>query len=69
VRRSTGLKQGLGDGVYADFDGYCFVLTTENGLPKADPSNTIVLEPDVLTAFDRYRAWVKDEQELPDGTN
>jgi hypothetical protein len=34
----------LGDSIYASFDGFNVVLTTENGL---EPSNTIVLEPQV----------------------
>jgi len=45
------VKAYLGDSVYADFDGYAVVLTTENGL---GPSNTIVLEPEVIAALDRY---------------
>lgn len=46
-------KTYLGDSVYAEFDGFGVVLTTENGLPT-DPSNKIFLEPDVLTAFVNY---------------
>lgn len=38
-------KTYLGDSVYLAFDGYNFTLTTENGY---GPSNTIVLEPEVL---------------------
>ena len=38
-------KTYLGDSVYAEFDGYGVVLTTENGM---GPSNTIVLEPEVI---------------------
>jgi len=47
----TNLKDYLGDSVYADFDGYAFVLTTDNGL---GPSNTIVLEPQLIDALNRY---------------
>lgn len=47
------LKDYLGDSVYADFDGYAVTLTTENGKPN-DPSNLIVLEPDVIAALNRY---------------
>ena len=50
------LKDYLGDSVYADFDGLSIVLTTENGY---GPSNTIVLEPEVLMALDRYRERLK----------
>lgn len=39
-------KTYIGDSVYLDRDGYGrIVLTTENGM---GPSNTIVLEPEVL---------------------
>jgi hypothetical protein len=44
-------KVYLGDSVYADFNGYGVVLTTENGY---GPSNTIVLEPEVIEALSRY---------------
>ena len=46
-------RQYLGDSVYADFDGFHVVLTTENGLP-GDPSNTIYLDPHVLAALGAY---------------
>lgn len=44
-------KTYLGDGAYAEFDGYGFWLTTENGIAV---TNRIYLEPGVfkaLTAF------------------
>jgi hypothetical protein len=45
------MKHYLGDSVYAEFDEWNrLVLTTENGLPT-DPSNIIVLEPEVLNAL------------------
>ena len=53
-------KVYLGDSVYADFDGYGIVLTTENGY---GPSNKIVLEPEVLDALDLYRKSWRDELE------
>ena len=46
-------KLYLGDSVYVDYDGFAFVLTTENG---GDPSNTIVLEPAV---FENLRIYVE----------
>jgi hypothetical protein len=46
-------KQYLGDSVYADYDGYHIVLTTENGY---GPSNTIALEPIVYEALMKYAA-------------
>jgi hypothetical protein len=51
-------KDYLGDSVYADFDGYHIVLTTENGYHD-DPRNQIAMEPQVLSALDRYRARLK----------
>ena len=46
-------KTYLGDSVYADFDGYHIILTTENGYPD-DPRNRIALEPQVLSALNNY---------------
>lgn len=45
-------KTYLGDSVYAEFDGYAITLTTENG---HGPSNTIVLEPEVLRRLIDYK--------------
>lgn len=50
-------KAYLGDGVYADFDGYAVVLTTENGISV---TNTIVLEPEVYEALVAYRQHLED---------
>lgn len=44
-------KTYLGDSVYASFDEYHVVLTTENGM---GPSNTILLEDHVIAALMRY---------------
>ena len=44
-------KTYLGDGVYVDFDGFAFVLTTENGI---EVTNTIILEPEVYDALVRF---------------
>jgi hypothetical protein len=46
-------KVYLGDSVYVSFDGWGFILTTENGLPH-DPSNRIYLEPEVLSSLNKY---------------
>lgn len=43
-------KEYLGDSVYAEFDGFGIVLTTENGGGR-EPSNCIVLEPEVYHAL------------------
>jgi len=44
-------KRYLGDGVYADFDGYSIILTSENGVQILD---RIYLEPDVYNALTQY---------------
>lgn len=44
-------KVYLGDGVYAAFDGYHVVLTTENGY---GPTNTIALDDYVRDALFAY---------------
>jgi hypothetical protein len=58
-------KTYLGDSVYATFDGYHIVLTTENGIPD-DPSNTIALEPGVLQSLAKYKAECFREQQEPE---
>ena len=45
------MKVYLGDSVYADFDGYYVVLTTENG---GSPSNIIYLDPSALEGLRQY---------------
>ncbi len=49
--QSTPHKQYLGDAVYADFDGFFIVLTTENGVSA---TNTIMLEPGVAKKLGEY---------------
>lgn len=44
-------KTYLGDGAYAEFDGYAIVLTTEDGIRA---TNRIVLEPEVWSALSRF---------------
>jgi len=53
-------KQYLGDSVYAEFDGYHVILTTENGLPD-DPSNRIALESQVIAALNNYVQFIKEK--------
>lgn len=43
----------LGDSVYAQFDGYHVILTTNNGYPD-DPRNRIALEPEVLASLNKF---------------
>jgi|688.fasta_scaffold2269023_2 hypothetical protein len=61
---SKPLKDYLGDGVYADFDGFAFVLTTENGVSV---TNTIVLEPQVMSALARYTNRIADMLDAEEG--
>lgn len=53
-------KAYIGDSVYAEFDGYHIVLTTNNGYGA---SNTIAIEPAVYQALKQYaqRIWGKQE--------
>lgn len=50
-------KEYLGDGAYADFDGYHVVLTTEDG---RSIQNRVCLEPEVLHNFEQYVQRLKD---------
>jgi hypothetical protein len=51
------MKDYLGDAVYAEFDGWCIVLTTEDGISV---TNTIALEPAVVHALEAYIRRVKE---------
>lgn len=53
----------LGDSVYAQFDGYHIILTTNNGMGA---SNIICMEDSVLEAFDRYREQLAAKLAAPD---
>lgn len=53
-------KAYLGDGVYAEYDGFAIELTTENGIEK---TNSIVLEPEVITSFINYVNRIIEEQD------
>jgi hypothetical protein len=44
-------KVYLGDGVYAKYDGWNVILTTENGMFS---TNSIYLEPEVVRALQLY---------------
>jgi len=52
-------KEYLGDSVYVELDD-CggIILTTENGF---GPNNTIVLEPEVVVALNRYVESLRQE--------
>lgn len=51
-------KDYLGDGCYADFDGFGIILTTENGI---ETTNQIYLEPEVLAALNRYNERMREK--------
>jgi hypothetical protein len=53
-------KKYLGDGVYAEFDGYFVALTTENGVSI---TNTIYLEPDVYGNLCEFMNRLQDKEE------
>lgn len=52
---SENQKVYLGDSVYASFNGFHIVLTTENGM---GPSNEIFLEPQLIDLLIKYRNQV-----------
>ena len=56
-QNSMKYKQYLGDAVYANFDGYYIILTTEDGIRT---TNTIYLEPQALKALNSYTAWLQN---------
>lgn len=58
------MKTYLGDGAYVEFDGFAFVLTTENGI---ETTNTVVLEPEVLNCFLLFVDVVKKTSEATRG--
>lgn len=51
-------KTYLGDGVYAEFNGFQIVLTTENGVSI---TNTIYLEQDVYESLVLFVGRLKEE--------
>lgn len=62
---SSSNKEYLGDSVYVQRLGWGIELTTENGMPS-DPSNRIVLDPEVIAALVRY---VERYGEIPKRTS
>jgi hypothetical protein len=47
-----------GDSVYARFDGYAFVIYTDNGM---GPENEIYLEPSTLDSFISYTDKIAEQ--------
>lgn len=52
----------LGDGVYAEYDGYQIKLYTDDGFR---PTNTIYLEPQVLDRFEKWVDQLKESLKSP----
>lgn len=50
-------KDYIGDSVYAEYDGYGIVVTTDNG---NGPSNTIYMEPEVIESL--YKFYQKERK-------
>ncbi len=48
-------KTYLGDGAFAEFDGFAIVLTAENGMAV---TNRVVLEPEVYRALLEFVAQI-----------
>lgn len=48
---TTPIKVYLGDGAYAEYDGFGIILTTEDGVSI---SNRIVLEPDMINRLIQF---------------
>jgi len=48
-----GMKRYIGDAVYVEWDGWAFVLTTEDGIRA---TNRIVLETEVYEELTRFVA-------------
>lgn len=57
-------KSYIGDGVYIEFDGFAYTLTTENGVSV---TNTIVMEPEVITNLKKYIGSVEHECKCASG--
>lgn len=52
------MKTYLGDGAYAEWDGYSFIITAENGVYATD---RVVLEPKVWRALMAFVKKVDEE--------
>lgn len=57
MSKENGLKQYMGDGVYADLENGMIKLTTEEGSPN-DPTNVIYLESSVFRNLKDYVKWL-----------
>jgi hypothetical protein len=51
MQEMTEKERYLGDGLYASFDGFMFVLRA----PRENGDHWVGIEPNVLEAFDKFR--------------
>lgn len=51
VDQSSWKRTYLGDGLYAEYDGYQFMLAANNGIQD---TNVVYIDPRVLVAFMNY---------------
>lgn len=56
-------KTYIGDGIYADWDGYALTLTTENGISV---TNQIIIEPREWRELERYISAIVHAQRTED---
>lgn len=49
----------LGDGLYADFDGYQIILAA-NDRVGGNPTDSVALEPGVTHAFEKYLKTLRE---------
>jgi hypothetical protein len=47
-------EEYLGDGLYADFDGYQIILSANDRVDGPGSTDKVALEPGVINAFMRY---------------
>jgi hypothetical protein len=53
-------EEYLGDGLYADFDGYQIILAA-NDRVCGRPTDKVALEPGVISAFNRYIKGLREK--------
>lgn len=59
-------KAYLGDGLYAEYDGWQIKLYASNGV---EATNTVYLEPQALRAFEAYVARLKASANTAEAVN
>ena len=56
-------EEYLGDGLYASFDGFMFILRA----PRENGDHWVALEPYVMKAFDEFRKTIQAARDAPGG--